>query len=287
MNAVDPPPRSADATNSNGAGVGSTCAGWLPSWSVAGHSGYGRSETSHGSQIADMCAFFQGAFSGCRVRSQWESGMPDPWDEPYSPLDTKGVSEILESPIERRLVGGFDAVHYCREVKVRFVLGKSRADELPGIRNAEQYPGLWLHIFPQEVVGPYRADFLIVAGLNGRCKTLIVECDGEEFHRDRMKDWERDQFMERLEYRVIRFKGADIWRDVFKCARYVIEVANRYLAEPEPEYTPKQKPLYPDNMKPFSQLLMGILSAAEWNYYAEYEEQRKRAENTGEGEDYE
>lgn len=210
------------------------------------------------------------------------------------PWNPEGVNEICESPIERMLVGGLIALDSGGHANVRFLIGKSRAEELPSMRDRGKYPGLWLHVFPQEVVGPYRADFLIVAGLNGRCKTMVIECDGKEFHQDKERDWERDNFMERLTYRVIRFKGSAIWRDTMRCAQYVVEVADRYLGEPEQDYQPNQQPLHPaDALKPLSTPLLGALPMAYWNWLAANsgdppkEPPPRPARPFGEGVDYE
>lgn len=188
------------------------------------------------------------------------------------------LNDVLESPIERRLVGSLLAGGeiglrrgVLAEVNIRFLVRQNRADELPGIRDAERYPGFWLHIFPQEPVGPYRVDFLAIAAFNGRAKTLIIECDGKEFHQDWEKDFDRDMYMRRLKYGVIRLKGTDIHCHPTACRKHIFSVALNLLEEEESDLLPKQKPLYPDTMRPFCEVLKAVFHTAEWNWLAEYE----------------
>lgn len=188
------------------------------------------------------------------------------------------VMLACESPIEHRMAGGMAALAVTGEANIRFVMGVARADELTNIRDAARYPDLWLHVFPQEIVGRYRADFLVVASLDGRCKTLIVECDGKEFHQDKAKDAERDEYMEKLGYRVMRFPGSDIWSDARKCARRVVDCADLVLRAIEPKPGPSQQPLHPE-MKQIFEHLAGVLPVTYWGWIGDQLRGRKPEEN--------
>ena len=82
-------------------------------------------------------------------------------------------------------------------------------------------------IFPQVVIGSYRADFLMLhrASLN-TFAGIVVECDGHDFHErtkeQATRDKSRDREMQIAGYRVLRFTGSEIWRDAFKCADQVV-----------------------------------------------------------------
>lgn len=106
--------------------------------------------------------------------------------------------------------------------------------------NYERYDG----IMPQARIDRYRADFLICRydydvlfdadGNPGdeilrRRPLLVVECDGHDFH-ERTKeqaahDKERDREMQIAGYRVMRFTGSEIHRDVEKC----VAAVNRFF----------------------------------------------------------
>lgn len=69
--------------------------------------------------------------------------------------------------------------------------------------------GLWadvrwtgLVLYPQFPIGPYFADFA-----NPKAK-VVIECDGRQWHADKAKDAERDDWMARQGWTVYRFTGA-------------------------------------------------------------------------------
>ena len=78
-------------------------------------------------------------------------------------------------------------------------------------------------VIPQATIGDYRADFLIE--FSGR--KIVVECDGHDFHEktkaQAAHDRARDRYMQGLGYRVYRYTGSEIWKDVQKCVQ---EIAN-------------------------------------------------------------
>lgn len=82
-------------------------------------------------------------------------------------------------------------------------------------------------IYPQATVGKYKADFRFFCWLGGRLAgSFVVECDGHDYH-DRTKeqasrDRARDRFMQGHNLKVLRFTGADIYRDPLACASEVL-----------------------------------------------------------------
>jgi very-short-patch-repair endonuclease len=62
-------------------------------------------------------------------------------------------------------------------------------------------------------------------------KHLIVECDGHDFHdrtkEQASKDRARDRALQSLGYRVYRYTGSDLWRDVCVYAVEVVTALNR------------------------------------------------------------
>jgi very-short-patch-repair endonuclease len=80
----------------------------------------------------------------------------------------------------------------------------------------------------QKQIGPYRVDFLFTAT---SCKgaqntsTLVVECDGHDFH-ERTKeqarnDRSRDRALQEMGHTVFRFTGSEIYRAPLACARQI------------------------------------------------------------------
>ena len=98
-----------------------------------------------------------------------------------------------------------------------------------------------LIITPQFKVGRYRADFLITvrdrwgdgdAYIDG---SLLIECDGHDFHektKDQAKrDKKRDRELQSAGFEVHHFTGSEIWEDPVACAREAIDRAEARVTE--------------------------------------------------------
>lgn len=117
--------------------------------------------------------------------------------------EVESVIHLCESPIEQVALyqlAGFNWGNQEHPARAK-VIGKRG--------EIEHYPDR-IHIIPQVEFPPFRVDFLIDAG--GK-KLFAVECDGEEFHRDKARDETRDRRLH-VERGVIVFRitGSAIWR---------------------------------------------------------------------------
>lgn len=78
--------------------------------------------------------------------------------------------------------------------------------------------------------GRYRADVLVRLVANGRTISLVVECDGHDFHEktkaQAAHDKRRDRALKLAGYEVIRFAGSEIWSNPSGCAEEVIAHLN-------------------------------------------------------------
>lgn len=79
-----------------------------------------------------------------------------------------------------------------------------------------------LIIAPQFNFGPFRLDFLVIGRVGGDEKWINVECDGDEHHNGTIDQFEsgreRNKFMRESGIEVIRFRGAEIWKQPAACA---------------------------------------------------------------------
>ena len=70
--------------------------------------------------------------------------------------------------------------------------------------------------------GRYRADFVVACSVNGHQFSIVVECDGHDFHEktkmQAARDKQRDRAMAVAGFHVLRFTGSEIVRDPFRCA---------------------------------------------------------------------
>ena len=68
----------------------------------------------------------------------------------------------------------------------------------------------------------YRVDFLIPS------KKIIIELYGYQHHNSKVKitkDAERERYLQRVGYQVIRFTGTEVFKDVRKCVYEVLSLA--------------------------------------------------------------
>jgi very-short-patch-repair endonuclease len=134
-------------------------------------------------------------------------------------------SEQVESPIERLLLAEIIAAMIGRtSVTGLSVLGR---DYVHG--EERFFTGHGIICYPQGQVGKYRADFVFDVLLPFNERTIyVVECDGHDFH-DRTKeqaqsDRQRDRFMLARGIKVLRYTGAEIYRDAETVWREIVDI---------------------------------------------------------------
>jgi very-short-patch-repair endonuclease len=131
------------------------------------------------------------------------------------------------------------------------------------------YGGYKLNVQSQVPIGDYRVDFLLTLrfvdwdyGKDERTgeyqqrhrsklsKSMVVECDGHEFHASSKKqiirDRKRDRALQALGLPVFRYTGADIWQDVFRCAAEALTALEDLLDKASPD--PKRMEIWKRNM---------------------------------------
>jgi very-short-patch-repair endonuclease len=112
-----------------------------------------------------------------------------------------------------------------------------------------------LTISVQHKLGDYQVDFLltgsecgpdhdhpvpspsgeIIPGCKTAWKSMIIECDGPDFHghgkEPARHDRSRDRFFQSMGYLVVRYTGSEIGADVFKAADEAIRTLGRAVAD--------------------------------------------------------
>lgn len=142
------------------------------------------------------------------------------WDQIYMNFDLMD-SYLMEikSPIEQAL----------------FLAVKFGGSLLPLEKYARKVSGCETLIFePQHQVKvgekTYYLDFLLSIWLkNNTTVHLAIECDGHEFHEKTKKQAQYDRQRERdltsVGYTVVRFTGSEIYKDPYKCAEEICDLA--------------------------------------------------------------
>ena len=81
---------------------------------------------------------------------------------------------------------------------------------------------------PQQIIGRFRADFVIAFLFFGNQLDIVVECDGHKWHEktpwQAARDRARDRFVTAQGYRIMRFTGSEINADAARCALQVLDM---------------------------------------------------------------
>jgi very-short-patch-repair endonuclease len=78
-----------------------------------------------------------------------------------------------------------------------------------------------LDVIPQYEVDKYRLDFALPQ------QKVAIELDGHEYHKtkeQRTKDAQRERYLQKHGWQVIRFTGSEIYRDVNRCVQDVLDI---------------------------------------------------------------
>lgn len=147
----------------------------------------------------------------------------------YAELQSAFNSDIISSPIERRLIGSLLWMKYGPA-------GYATFDEY----GMNMEPSLYLKpsvpvafITPQYSVGRYRVDFLVWFVVGDLIGQIAIECDGHDFHEktkeQAAKDKRRDRDLLASDIPVMRFTGSEIFRDPHGCAKQVEYVVSTMI----------------------------------------------------------
>lgn len=83
-------------------------------------------------------------------------------------------------------------------------------------------PGATIQLHPQFQWGGYRFDFALVT----KWTTLLVECDGHDFHErtkeQAARDRQKDRAAQEAGFTILRFTGSEIYRDPTACCIQII-----------------------------------------------------------------
>lgn len=85
-------------------------------------------------------------------------------------------------------------------------------------------------------IGRYKADIAIeVSPARGAPLSVVVECDGHDFHErtkeQAVHDKQRDRYFQALGLVVLRFTGSEIFKSAADCSREVVSLIFDRMAE--------------------------------------------------------
>lgn len=154
------------------------------------------------------------------ARRRWVAQENDWWRE--SQLDH--ALALCESPIEQLLALAIIDSNFSRHHGVRIARPKPDAGHvLPYNPLPEENQELTL--YPQWRLKRWRIDFRLDwerFETAQSAKTVLIECDGHDFHERTKKqaasDRSRDRALQRAGYQIIRFTGSELTRNSKRCA---------------------------------------------------------------------
>lgn len=127
-----------------------------------------------------------------------------------------------KNPTEKKLpagmtVDGYRASKALHQFLERNSIGDSPIEKMfyEELRRCTQ-----IKCIPQHQISSYRVDFAFPT------KKLVVELDGHEWHsskEQRTRDAKRDRDLDELGWKVLRFTGTEIYKDVASCVKEVLK----------------------------------------------------------------
>jgi very-short-patch-repair endonuclease len=87
-------------------------------------------------------------------------------------------------------------------------------------------------ITPQLPVGKYRIDFALTDIPEAPLIKVAIELDGHEFHKSkeqRQSDYQRERYLQRQGWKIIRFTGSEIYGDVQGRVKETVNLINEYI----------------------------------------------------------
>lgn len=123
----------------------------------------------------------------------------------------------------------FKASHCGEQVDLKAMRGAEFAEQLlTCVVDTNKLTAL-TRVFTQVRVGDYRVDifayrYIAEIGLLG---PIVIECDGKDFHDNRVEDLQRDRVRDRVLQTsglpVLRFTGSEIFRNPIACIEQIEE----------------------------------------------------------------
>lgn len=119
-----------------------------------------------------------------------------------------------ESPIERVMLTALMVSDYPGSHLIPMVLHVPKEEAV--------MPASECVLIPQFAFAKYRMDFGLVVRRNKRQLIIDIECDGAEYHKDKVSDRARDDYLRSWGIPIFRFSGKEIYSHPFACADKVV-----------------------------------------------------------------
>lgn len=119
-----------------------------------------------------------------------------------------------DSPIERVMMAALMVSDYPGAHVIPMVVHNPKIEAI--------FPDCECVLVPQFAFAKYRMDFGLVVRRDGRQLIIDIECDGADYHKDKINDRARDDYLRSWGIPIFRFKGSEIYQYPFACADMVV-----------------------------------------------------------------
>ena len=165
------------------------------------------------------------------IVANYEAEFRSGWEEP---TDRFGVTSPIEKLFLLGLMPRIMYSPYTRFLRQSFRFNDPWPEKL---RDGA------IHLFTQcKIIGTWPVDFVVAIRLGEAEIKIVIECDGHDFHErtkeQAARDRSRDRELQRLGFKIMRFTGAEIWRDPWACVGEVEADVRAWLDERREEGEP-------------------------------------------------
>jgi len=129
----------------------------------------------------------------------------------------KGTA-LCESPIERDALAALILAPWAGFGTIPPLVHDAKADGA--------LPAGDIVIVPQMAFVRFRLDFAVVVEIGGVRRIVALECDGEEYHQDHLKDEARDDYLKSWQVPVFRVRGKDLHTEADDAIRAAVNHVN-------------------------------------------------------------
>lgn len=148
-----------------------------------------------------------------------------------------------QSPLEQKMLAGLMFVSFGYLAPPHVIIARDTVSE-EALDRTRSLTGV---IALQHRVGRYIIDFaMVIAAPDGELLRLAIEIDGHEFHEKTKEqaahDKKRDRALQAAGWRVLRFTGSEVYRDVDACLDEIDDFGASWLEHKIGFFAPVKQP---------------------------------------------
>lgn len=155
---------------------------------------------------------------------RWIENQMDIFEHPLVNLCESPIEQIMLAELTFCPFGYFHGPHEIHDPTMPF-----------------EIPDANVVIIPQYEIRDYRVDFaILLRNFQDNILKIVVECDGHDFHektkQQAKRDKKRDRDLQAAGWKVLRFTGSEIVRDVNACVNEIYGIGADWIERSIPKF---------------------------------------------------